>query len=65
MGNCPHRKYIPRLIELVPERQVDPPKVLTEVEPMTDAIAAYKAFDQRQARLGEGRAQARGLKVPR
>jgi threonine dehydrogenase-like Zn-dependent dehydrogenase len=49
MGNCPHRKYIPRLIEAVTAGKADPLKVLTEVEPMTDAISAYKAFDKRKA----------------
>ena len=49
MGNCPHRKYIPRLIKAVQEGKVDPLKVLTQVEPMTDAISAYKAFDKRKS----------------
>ena len=49
MGNCPHRKYIPRLIDAVMEGKADPLKVLTEVEPMTDAISAYKAFDKRNS----------------
>ena len=49
MGNCPHRKYIPRLINAVVAGKADPLKVLTEVEPMTDAIAAYKAFDKRRS----------------
>lgn len=49
MGNCPHRHYIPRLIDAVVAGKVDPLKVLTEVEPMTDAISAYKAFDKRKS----------------
>jgi threonine dehydrogenase-like Zn-dependent dehydrogenase len=49
MGNCPHRKYIPQLIDAVLERQTNPRKVLAEVEPMTDAISAYKAFDKRKS----------------
>lgn len=48
MGNCPHRKYLPKLVELVRARQVDPTRVLTKTEPMSDAIAAYKAFDKRK-----------------
>jgi threonine dehydrogenase-like Zn-dependent dehydrogenase len=47
MGNCNHRKYIPRLLELVRNKTVDPTEVLTQVEPMTDVIAAYKMFDKR------------------
>jgi threonine dehydrogenase-like Zn-dependent dehydrogenase len=48
MGNCNHRKYIPGLIEMVRMDAIDPMKVLTEVEPLTSVIDAYKAFDQRQ-----------------
>lgn len=48
MGNCPHRKYLPLLVEMVRNGTVDPTQVLTEVEPLTSAIEAYKAFDQRQ-----------------
>jgi threonine dehydrogenase-like Zn-dependent dehydrogenase len=49
MGNCPHRRCIPPLIEMVQRAQVDPLKVLTRVEPLTDVIEAYRAFDKRQA----------------
>ncbi|MDB5309250.1 MAG: fdhA 1 [Gemmataceae bacterium] len=49
MGNCPHRKYLPALVDLVRGGTVDPTKVLTRVEPMTGAIEAYKAFDKRKA----------------
>jgi threonine dehydrogenase-like Zn-dependent dehydrogenase len=49
MGNCPHRRYIPQLIETVQQGKVDRLKVLTQVKPMTDAIEAYKAFDKRKA----------------
>ena len=49
MGNCNHRKYIPKLVELVASGAIDPSQVLTQAEPMTDAIEAYKEFDQRQA----------------
>lgn len=49
MGNCPHRRYIPRLIEAVRQKKVDPLKVLTRVEPMTDVISAYRAFDKRKS----------------
>ena len=47
MGNCNHRKYIPQLLELVRAGVVDPSQVLTQVEPMTDVIQAYKLFDKR------------------
>ncbi|NUT16459.1 MAG: glutathione-dependent formaldehyde dehydrogenase, partial [Cupriavidus sp.] len=48
MGNCNHRAYIPRLVELVRTGTVDPAAILTRREPMTSAIEAYQAFDQRQ-----------------
>lgn len=48
MGNCNHRKYLPKLIELVQMRAIDPSKILTQAEPMTSAIDAYKAFDVRR-----------------
>jgi threonine dehydrogenase-like Zn-dependent dehydrogenase len=49
MGNCNHRKYIPKLVEMVRCGAIDPKKILTQIEPMTSAIDAYKAFDRRQA----------------
>ncbi|WP_443192560.1 zinc-dependent alcohol dehydrogenase [Pseudomonas indica] len=48
MGNCHHRKYIPRLIELILARRFDPATVLTQIKPMNDAIAAFQAFDRRE-----------------
>ncbi len=49
MGNCNHRKYIPKLVEMANSGTVDPRQVLTNIEPLTDVIEAYKAFDKRQA----------------
>lgn len=48
MGNCNHRKYIPMLVDLVVSGVVDPVSVLTQMEPMQNAIDAFKAFDERQ-----------------
>lgn len=48
MGNCHHRRYIPMLIDLVRRGTMDPAKILTQTEPLTSAIEAYKAFDTRQ-----------------
>jgi len=48
MGNCNHRKYIPHLVELTRTGAVDPSAVLTELHGVTDAIEAYKAFDERR-----------------
>lgn len=48
MGNCPHRKYIPHLLELVRTGQVDPTRILKRRQTMSDAIEAYKHFDRRE-----------------
>ena len=48
MGNCNHRRYLPELVRFVAAGVFDPAKVLTKREPMTSAIEAYKAFDERQ-----------------
>jgi threonine dehydrogenase-like Zn-dependent dehydrogenase len=48
MGNCNHRKYIPKLVELTRSGAVDPAFVLSNLEGVTDAISAYEAFDKRQ-----------------
>lgn len=47
-GNCPHRKYIPLLFEMVKSWTVDPEKVFLNIEPLTSVINAYKSFDERQ-----------------
>ena len=48
MGNCDHRKYIPRLVKLVGSQAVDPGKILSLISPIMTAIDAYKHFYQRQ-----------------
>jgi threonine dehydrogenase-like Zn-dependent dehydrogenase len=48
-GNCPHRAYLPHLIELVASGAIDPAAILTQTEPLVDAIEAYKAFDRRES----------------
>ena len=48
MGNCNHRKFLPMLVNLVRSGAVDPEKVLTQREPLTNVLDAYKAFDERQ-----------------
>lgn len=47
-GNTPHRKYIPTLVDLVETGALDPAEILTQTEPLSDAIEAYKAFDRRE-----------------
>jgi len=48
MGNCNHRKYIPMLLDKIKSGVLDPEKVLTQTEPMTSVLEAYRAFDTRQ-----------------
>ena len=48
MGNANHRAYYDVLLDNVASGRLDPVKILTQVEPMTGAIDAYKAFDERQ-----------------
>jgi threonine dehydrogenase-like Zn-dependent dehydrogenase len=45
-GNCPHRALIPRLIDIIASQQLDPARAITEHEGLTDAVAAYRTFDQ-------------------
>ncbi|UPG88269.1 hypothetical protein L2Y96_12650 [Luteibacter aegosomaticola] len=46
MGNCNHRNYIPRLVELVRSGQAVPTAIVIEREPLSDAIGGYKQFDK-------------------
>lgn len=48
MGNCHHRRYMPHLIDLVTSGVIDPVKILTQREPLPNALEAYKAFDRRE-----------------
>ena len=48
MGNCNHRKYIPRLVELTRAGVVDPSAFVTKLEHVTDAVSAYEEFDRRR-----------------
>ena len=48
LGNCNHRRYLPELVEMVASGVIDPSVILTQKEPIGNAIEAYKAFDQRR-----------------
>ncbi len=48
MGIGNHRRYYDVLLDHVTSGRLDPKKILTQVEPMTGVIEAYKAFDERQ-----------------
>jgi threonine dehydrogenase-like Zn-dependent dehydrogenase len=47
MGNCDHRRYVPALVDLVRSSVIDPTEILTQRQPLTSAIEAYRAFDAR------------------
>lgn len=47
-GNCNHRAYVPHLIDLVRSGAVEPTGILTQIEPIANAIEAYEAFDKRE-----------------
>jgi threonine dehydrogenase-like Zn-dependent dehydrogenase len=49
LGNCNHRAYIPRLIEIVRSGVIDPTMMITRAEPFSSVIEAYKAFDERRS----------------
>ncbi|HEY4229518.1 MAG TPA: zinc-binding dehydrogenase, partial [Thermoanaerobaculia bacterium] len=47
-GNCNHRRYIPKLLDLVRSGQFDPSKILTNRVGLADALDAYRSFDARE-----------------
>ncbi len=49
MGNCPHRRYLPELIDLIRAGIIDPTEVLTQQTPLANAVDAYRHFDRREA----------------
>lgn len=48
-GPAPVRRYLPRLIELVWTRQIDPGKVFDLTLPLSDVAEGYRAMDERRA----------------
>jgi threonine dehydrogenase-like Zn-dependent dehydrogenase len=47
-GNCNHRKYLPRLVELVRSGVFHPEQFFTRKEPIGSAIDAYHHFDRHE-----------------
>jgi threonine dehydrogenase-like Zn-dependent dehydrogenase len=47
-GNCNHRKYLPRLVELVRSGVIRPEQYFTQKVGVTSAIDAYHHFDQHE-----------------
>lgn len=48
-GPAPVRQYLPRLIDLIWRREIDPGKVFDLVLPLDRAAEVYQAMDQRRA----------------
>jgi len=47
-GNCNHRTYIPILLDAIRGGVIEPSNLLSQVQPLTSVIDAYKAFDTRR-----------------
>ena len=48
MGDCPHRRYLPKLVRMVASGALRPSKILSKRLPFGDAVDAYKAFDKHE-----------------
>ena len=48
MGNCPHKKYIPLLLDKVRIGVVDPTTILSQERTLEEIVEAYKNFDLRE-----------------
>lgn len=48
MSNCPQRRYLPLLVRMVRDGEVDTTSVLTRQERLTSAIEEYQSVDQRR-----------------
>jgi threonine dehydrogenase-like Zn-dependent dehydrogenase len=47
MGNCNHRRYVPKLMGMVATGSVEPTRFITQHEAAVSVIEAYEAFDRR------------------
>jgi threonine dehydrogenase-like Zn-dependent dehydrogenase len=47
-GNCNHRRYLPRLLDLVVSGTVDPTAFITRHVDPVNAVEAYETFDRRE-----------------
>jgi threonine dehydrogenase-like Zn-dependent dehydrogenase len=48
MGVCHHRRYIPKLVQMVAAGEVDPALAMTRQETLVSATEAYQSFDRRE-----------------
>jgi len=64
MDDSNHR-YIPRPLDLVQTRAIDPASVLTRSEALPPVLDAYRTFDQRaRGLMDQGRAGPQPLRSP-
>jgi threonine dehydrogenase-like Zn-dependent dehydrogenase len=49
MGTCHHRRYIPKLVQMVSSGEVDPAMIMPRQESLLSATEAYEAFDRRDS----------------
>jgi threonine dehydrogenase-like Zn-dependent dehydrogenase len=47
-GNCNHRRYLPEMVGLVRSGVIRPEQFLTQREPITSAVDAYRTFDRHE-----------------
>ena len=48
-GPAPVRRFLPKLIDLIVKREIDPGKVFDLTLPLDQAAEGYKAMDERRA----------------
>lgn len=48
MGNAPHRRYIPELVQLARTGAVSPSDFISQHQPVEHAVSAYQSFEQRE-----------------
>jgi threonine dehydrogenase-like Zn-dependent dehydrogenase len=47
MGNCNHRRYLPKLLDMVATGGFEPTRFITQHESPVSAVEAYETFDRR------------------
>jgi threonine dehydrogenase-like Zn-dependent dehydrogenase len=45
-GNCNHKRYIPRLLEMIRAGTIHPERLISTAQGISDAVSAYHAFDK-------------------
>jgi threonine dehydrogenase-like Zn-dependent dehydrogenase len=47
-GNCPHRRFVPKLLSMVAKGGIDPTEFITQLTDPMSMVDAYEQFDTRQ-----------------